>query len=63
MRNDLALTGVQTEANFASLRHHMLNIRSDQILGASQSEIVQITQMISVNFFYNSICCFINLVL
>jgi len=51
MRNDLALTGVQTEANFASLRHHMLNIRSDQILGASQSEIVQITQMISVNFF------------
>jgi len=44
MRNDLALTGVQTEAHFASLCHYLLNIHSDHTLRASQSEIVQITQ-------------------
>jgi len=45
MRNDLALTGIQTEAYFASLCHYLLNIRGDHTLRAiSQSEIVQITQ-------------------
>jgi len=44
MRYDLALTGVQTEAHFASLRHYPLNICSDHTLRVSHSEIVQITQ-------------------
>jgi len=44
MRNDLALTGIQTEAYFASLCHYLLNIRGDHTLRASQNEIVQITQ-------------------
>jgi len=45
MRNYLALTGVQTEAHFASLCHYLLNIHSDYTLRASQSEIVQISNV------------------